>query len=120
MGWRYGVGLVMLTAVAASQVLVAQNDPGTRYRAGYEALRITDPTRMRPIQLDVWYPAEADETTHRYGLSTGRVASGASMAAGRFPAILLSHGALGSATNYAWIAERLARSAFVVVGISHF
>jgi predicted dienelactone hydrolase len=28
--------------------------------------------------------------------------------------------ALGSATNYAWIAERLARSAFVVVGVSHF
>ena len=34
--------------------------------------------------------------------------------------ILLSHGALGSATNYSWIAERLARATFVVVGVSHF
>src|SRR5687767_9185657 len=89
MSWRYGVGVVMLTVAAASQSLVAQNDPGARYRAGYEALRITDPTRMRPIQLDVWYPAEAEETTQRYGLSTGRVAPGAPMAAGRFPVILL-------------------------------
>jgi predicted dienelactone hydrolase len=120
MWWRQGGGVVLLTAVAASQALVAQ-DPETRYRAGYEALRITDPARTRPIQLDVWYPAEADETTHRYGLlSTGRVAPGAPMAAGRFPVILLSHGALGAATNYSWIAERLARSAFVVVGVSHF
>ena len=120
MWWRHGVGVVVLTAVAASQPLVAQNDPGTRYRAGYEETRITDPARARPIQLDVWYPAEAAETTHRYGLSTGRVAPGAPMATGRFPVILLSHGALGAATNYAWIAERLARSAFVVVGVSHF
>jgi predicted dienelactone hydrolase len=121
MSWRYGVGVVLLTAVAASEALVAQDDLGTRYRAGYEALRITDPARTRPIQLDVWYPAETDETTHRYGLfSTGRVAPGAPMAAGRFPVILLSHGALGAATNYSWIAERLARSAFVVVGVSHF
>jgi predicted dienelactone hydrolase len=110
----------MLAAIAASQTLVAQRDLGTRFRAGYEALRITDPSRTRPIQLDVWYPSEADETTHRYGLSTGRVALGGPIATGRFPVILLSHGALGSATNYAWIAERLARSSFVVVGVSHF
>ena len=83
MWWRQGVGVVMLTAVAVSQALVAQKDPGTRYRAGYEELRITDPARTRPIQLDVWYPAQADEVTHRYGLSTGRVAPGAPMATGQ-------------------------------------
>jgi predicted dienelactone hydrolase len=121
MRWRYGLGVVMLSAAAASQALVAQNDAATRYRAGYEALRITDPARMRPIQLDVWYPTEAADTTHRYGLlSAGRVAPAAPVATGRFPLILLSHGALGGATNYSWIAERLARAAFVVVGVSHF
>jgi predicted dienelactone hydrolase len=118
--WRQRTGLVMLAAIAVSQALGAQRDTSTRYRAGYEALRITDPARARSIQLDVWYPSEADETTHRYGLSTGRIAPGALMATGRFPVILLSHGALGSATNYAWIAERLARASLVVVGVSHF
>ncbi len=120
MWWRYRVGLVLLAAIAASQALAAQDDRGTGHRAGYEALRISDPARTRPIQLDVWYPADAAEATHRYGLSTGRVAPGAQMATGRFPVILLSHGALGAATNYSWIAERLARSGFVVVGVSHF
>ena len=58
----------------------------------------------------------------RTATASARVVSraGAPMATGRFPVILLSHGALGAATNYAWIAERLARSAFVVVGVSHF
>jgi predicted dienelactone hydrolase len=118
--WRVGAVVVMLIAVVVFQALDAQNVRDTRYRAGYETLRIDDPVRMRPIQLDVWYPVNADEITHRYGLSTGRVAPGAPMADGRFPAILLSHGALGAANNYSWIAERLARSSFVVVGVSHF
>lgn len=111
---------VTLVALVACQALVAQDQAGTRYRAGYETLRITDPARNRPIQLDVWYPSDGDETAHRYGLSSGRVAAGAPVAAGRFPVVLLSHGALGSASNYSWIAERLARAAFVVVGVSHF
>ena len=114
------VATMTFVAVVASQGLVAQDRSGTSYRAGYEALRITDPARNRPIQLDVWYPTDGDETTHRYGLSSGRVAAAVPIAARRFPVVLLSHGALGSASNYSWIAERLARAAFVVVGVSHF
>ena len=36
------------------------------------------------------------------------------------PVIVLSHGAFGSARNYAWIAEHLARDGYVVCGVSHF
>ena len=114
------VAVVTFTAVVASQALVAQDQAATRHRAGCEALRLTDPARSRPIQLDVWYPTNGDEATHRYGLSSGRVAVAAPVAAGRFPVVLLSHGALGSASNYSWIAERLARAGFVVAGVSHF
>jgi predicted dienelactone hydrolase len=113
--------LVAVAAFLASAApLCAQVSP-PQYRAGYEVLRIDDLGRSRPIQLDIWYPASAAaEGEHRYGLGTGRVALGAAIAPGRFPAILLSHGALGAATNYAWIAEHLARSGFLVVGVSHF
>src|SRR5215471_9906026 len=90
------------------------------HRAGYQVLRIDDAGRSRPIQLDVWYPTPADETPHHYGLSNGRVAADAAVTVGVFPALLLSHGALGAATNYSWIAEYLARKGFVIVGVSHF
>ena len=115
-----GIGGGLLLATATLYTLGAQEPPGTLHRAGFEALRVTDPARSRPIQLNVWYPTDADETSHGYGISTGHVASGAPMAVGQFPVALLSHGSLGSTTNYVWIAERLARAAFVVVGVDHF
>jgi predicted dienelactone hydrolase len=36
------------------------------------------------------------------------------------PAIVLSHGAFGAASNYTWIAEALASRGIVVIGVSHF
>ena len=90
------------------------------HSAGYELLRVVDEARGRPVQLDLWYPAEEDEREHSYGLGTGRVARAAQNARGRFPLVLLSHGAMGAASNYSWLAERLARGGYAVAGVSHF
>jgi len=120
MDWRKWIVVgTMLTMVLSPTDMNAQ-DPGTPHRAGFESSRITDSARSRPIQIDVWYPTAAEEAEHSYGLSTGRVALDAPLASGRFPVVLLTHGALGAATNYSWISEHLARSGFVVVGVSHF
>ena len=116
MGWRSGILVFLLTAGAITGV--AQDGPS--YRAGYQVLRIEDTSRTRPIQLDVWYPTAADEAAHEYGLSRGRVARSAAMATGRLPVAVMSHGALGAASNYSWIAERLARAGFLAIGVSHF
>lgn len=88
--------------------------------AGYEVLRITDESRKRPIQLDVWYPATDVEKEHNYGFSKGKIANKANITAKQLPIVLLSHGAMGAATNYSWIAEHLARRGYLVVGVSHF
>jgi hypothetical protein len=61
MNWRGRVSGTMLAALGACQVGMAQADLGTRYRAGYEEVRITDPSRNRLIQLDVWFPAAMEE-----------------------------------------------------------
>jgi predicted dienelactone hydrolase len=87
--------------------------------AGYETLRIADASG-RPIQLDVWYPARAAEQAHSYNFGMGSVAQGAAVAGDRLPVILLSHGSMGAASNYSWIAEPLARHGYVVLGVSHF
>lgn len=90
------------------------------FAAGYETRRIAD-ANNRPIQLDIWFPAEGQvEAVHNYGISEGRVAKGAAIAGQRLPIILLSHGSLGAASNYSWIAEALARHGYVVLGVSHF
>ena len=89
--------------------------------AGYQTQRIVDEARKRPIHLDIWYPtATQPEQLHRYGLSTGRVAADGELAGERLPVVLLSHGAMGTAANYSWLAEHLARRGYVVLGVSHF
>jgi predicted dienelactone hydrolase len=70
----------------------------------------------------VWHPAPSSvsETERDYGLGVGRTAEDAPVAAGPLPLVVLSHGAFGAAPNYAWLSEHLARSGYVVCGVSHF
>lgn len=90
--------------------------------AGYWATRITDTVRQRPIHLDYWYPAAPGnrEDAIDYHFGVGAVAHDAPLATGPHPLVMLSHGSMGSASNYSWIAEHLGRSGFVVVGVSHY
>ena len=97
------------------------------YPCGYRVRWIRDPVRDRPVAVDLWYPAAPSvggvpvaEVAFDYGLSVGSAAEGAAAATGAFPLVVLSHGAFGAARNYSWIAEHLARSGYVVAGVSHF
>lgn len=87
--------------------------------AGYETERITD-ANGRLIQLDVWYPTTGAEQTHSYNFGMGSVAKGAAVTGDALPVIILSHGSMGAASNYSWIAEPLARHGYVVLGVSHY
>ncbi|MET0166583.1 MAG: hypothetical protein ABW318_16455, partial [Vicinamibacterales bacterium] len=90
------------------------------FAAGYQVIRVVDAARNRQIHLDVWYPTLEQEKTHTYGLSAGRVAPEATLTGTRLPLVVLSHGAMGAASNYSWLAEYLARRGNVVLGVSHF
>ena len=94
----------------------------TTYPCGYRFLRLEDAVRARPVAIDVWYPSPStgSETPHDYGLGAGRVVEGAPAVDEAMPVIVLSHGAFGSARNYAWLAEPLARNGYLVCGVSHF
>jgi predicted dienelactone hydrolase len=91
------------------------------YPVGYTILQTEDTVRKRPLILDIWYPAEtpAPETPHNYGLGTGTVAENAPVIKTLCPVIVMSHGAFGSARNYSWVAEHMARHGFLVLGVSH-
>lgn len=109
------IGVAVLVTVLTGPELIAQE-----YSAGFETLRIVDEDRKRPIHLDIWYPATGLEQEHNYGISMGSVATGGELAGKQLPVILLSHGAMGTASNYSWIAEYLARRGYLVLGVSHF
>lgn len=90
--------------------------------AGYTAIETEDSEGSRPILLDLWYPAAptATEVPFDYKLGArGMVAPEAPPADEAAPLVILSHGIYGSARNYSWITEDLARHGFLVAGVSH-
>jgi predicted dienelactone hydrolase len=92
-----------------------------QFSAGHEVQRIVDGATDRPIHLDVWYPVTGqDEEPHHYGFSVGSVVSGGPVTGDKLPVVLLSHGAMGAASNYSWIAEHLNRRGYLVLGVSHY
>jgi predicted dienelactone hydrolase len=93
--------------------------PKADVSAGYDTQRIAD-ANGRLIQLDVWYPTTATEQPHSYNFGIGSVAKGAAVAGDALPVVILSHGSMGAASNYSWIAEPLARHGYVVLGVSHY
>jgi predicted dienelactone hydrolase len=90
--------------------------------AGYRCFRWNDSGRLRPVWTDVWYPVRAPEQAVFYGAGQGSAAMDAAIDTSAAPhrLIVMSHGAFGSARDYGWIAEHLARRGFVVLGVSHY
>ncbi len=95
--------------------------------AGYRRLKLVDPSRgaseERPVWADVWYPISAslEERPVHYSLGTGLAVRDAPLQSEQIRAwVILSHGAGGSADNYAWLTAELARSGFAVVGVHHY
>jgi predicted dienelactone hydrolase len=89
--------------------------------AGFTVEKFEDPTRERPVLIDWWYPVDGQPASRfDYGLGEGMVVESGEIEDGTFSLIVLSHGAMGAARNYSWIAEALARQGYVVAGVSHF
>jgi len=89
--------------------------------AGFQTEQFEDSARKRSVLIDWWYPVEGQlASPFNYGLGRGQVVESGNIAKGTFPLVVLSHGAMGAARNYSWIAEALARAGYVVAGISHF
>lgn len=110
--------LVLATALLAA-CATAPDHPKVDVSAGYDTQRITD-ANGRLIQLDLWYPTTATEQPHSYNFGMGSIAKGAAVAGDALPVIILSHGSMGAASNYSWIAEPLARHGYIVLGVSHY
>jgi predicted dienelactone hydrolase len=116
--------LAMLAAVAIATVMM-QPDAGASDNVGVR--QIVVPSKERGIDLDVtvWYPAQSGGESIILGESVFFVGTPASrdapIANGKFPLILLSHGAGlgGNPQAMSWIATPLAQQGFVVAAPTH-
>lgn len=100
------------------------------YAVGVQTITITDPTRDRPLTVDVWFPlAEgASGEPQRYSFVTGdyyesprAVAADSSMISpdGPFPLVVYTHGSGGLRYIHSDYTETLASHGYLVVAADH-
>jgi predicted dienelactone hydrolase len=70
-------------------------------------------------QLDIWYPTSEKEQRYNYHGQIGFVAENASVAAGRHPLIIFSHGFLGASDQSIFLTEACARAGYIVAAMNH-
>lgn len=87
--------LVAVVAVAAVFLSAASAAAGDAYPVGLTAFRIADPNGLRPLQVDVLYPAEPGLFGGNRALEGFEAVADAPRAEGRFPLVLISHGLYG-------------------------
>jgi len=120
--------IARITAVAATLGLCGWGAfeltrPAYEGRAGITYASAYAPIRDRDVDFHIWYPATPGGRSTKvggngvfYGTQAGR---NAPHQMGRFPAVIISHGAGGNAGQFGWIASELAQAGFVVVLPNH-
>ncbi len=107
------IALLTLTASAAKAQQVA----------GFRTLEFTAAHQQAPVRGGVWYPASTDGKLTRFAenaVFTGvPVRRDASIAVGRYPVVLLSHGLGGHIRSLAWLGAGLAERGAIVVAVNH-
>lgn len=97
--------------------------PAYEGRAGIAYGKAYAPARDTQVKFHIWYPAEPGGKAVTvggngvfYGTEAGR---GAPHRGGRYPAMIISHGAGGNAGQFSWIASKLAEAGYVVILPNH-
>jgi predicted dienelactone hydrolase len=101
-------------ALAASAPSAAAPAPAV----GYQSLSIPDPEGP-PVEIGIWYPAEAAGAPTQVGPFVQSLAADAPVDGEGLALIVMSHGNGGSFTSHADTALALAQAGFVVAALTH-
>lgn len=104
----------LLGAAALAAALSAQ---AQTFQSGFRGLKA--PYNDGVIDIALWYPSAAAETDATFGPYRMQVATGAPVAPGMFPLVVISHGTGGSSLGHFRFAQALARAGFVVAALTH-
>ncbi|MGV8861844.1 MAG: alpha/beta hydrolase family protein [Pseudomonas sp.] len=109
---------VMLVCLLGSLISV-QVEAGTHWSAGFHRLTFLDPLDLQPMSAIAFYPSTDSKKISKvdgYQIAAGEDAT---IAMGRFPLLMLSHGNTGTPLALHDLATSLARKGFVVVAVIH-
>lgn len=91
------------------------------YKVGVSTLKVE--SKMRPLTGHIWYPTLDKQEEKLIGGNPVwhgfKAISDASIAKGRFPLIIISHGSFGLSENQSWLATALAKKGYIVASPNH-
>jgi uncharacterized protein (TIGR03437 family) len=89
--------------------------------AGFEVLKLTPSNGSSPINVGVWYPTNAPESSYLYtNIISGSVAlNGAISTCGKYPLVVFSHAYGTCGTQSVFLTEQLARNGYIVAAPDH-
>jgi len=90
------------------------------YSPGFRDVTYRDDARNRVLPTAIWYPSDATAEKILYAqIHNGHAAPDASIAPGRHPLVVLSHGTNGNRFNQYFLGEALAAAGYIVAAIEH-
>lgn len=120
-------GIVLFVVIAGVGLAVAAGPPTeieTENPAGLAEIQYVDQTRNRELNGYVWYPTTDDDGEVAL-FEDNAVFRGfsaiqdATIEAGTYPLVVMSHGSGGNRANQGWLAVELARQGAIVVAFNH-
>lgn len=102
-----------------SGVISVQVEAGTHWSAGFHRLTFLDPLDLQPMSAIAFYPSNAPPKISKVDGYQIDATEDVTVAMGRFPLLMLSHGNTGTPLALHDLATSLARKGFVVVAVIH-
>ena len=113
----------MKTLIAAALIAGAASAAPAQEHPGFASIDIPSEHHEAPMEGAVWYPAGTGGQPLAFGENPVFVGvpvrDGASVAEGRFPLVVLSHGLGGNLRTLGWLAAGLAEKGAVVAAVNH-
>lgn len=112
--WKHGIALLSLLVIYSQGMNNMAYADELSQKTHSSAIKVDEvdlyhATKNRPVKLDLWYKDNActDKDCQQKSAQKLNIA-------------ILSHGAMGAAKDYSWLAYPLAAKGWVVVGVNHF
>lgn len=114
---------IVITASSLHPMAKAGPQSAPTQNIGVHTAKYQDEKRNRPVVVEVWYPTEQKEPIdfpEDPVWEHPREIRDVSIAKGKYPVILMSHGHGGCRRDRSWLVEHFVKNGFIVASVEHY
>lgn len=118
--------ILMVIVTSLSLSCLCSFEQQQPFNIGQKTTTYIDVSRDRPLKTEIWYPTSDSlvrKETNKGGQELFKAIEtipDASIAEGKFPLLLLSHGTGGNRFSLTWFVDKMVKEGYVVVAVDHY